>query len=166
MSRVQRLLESPRLLADLTASINHKRNVDTKPMEQELQRIEKEIADIERKKEKYYRLYEEDMLEPKELKAKINELAEIGQRLEQRQAALRKEVSMYSSAPVSAETIKGLLAIFENVSNEKRKQLMHTLIRQLTVTTDRKIDRIELRLNSQPLVMNEEHGSFEQSLAL
>ncbi|MEK4360719.1 recombinase zinc beta ribbon domain-containing protein [Paenibacillus sp. FSL M7-1455] len=157
-------------LEDLTASINGKRTVDKKPLEQELQRIEKEIADIERKKEKYYRLYEEDMLEPKELKAKINELSEIGQRLEQRQATLRKEISLYSSAPVSSEAVRGLLAsfgtIFENISHEKRKQIVHTLIRQITITNDRKIDRIELRLKSQQLLMNEEHGICEQNLAL
>ena len=110
------------------------------------------------------------MLEPKELKAKINELSEIGQQLEQRQAILRKEISMHSSALVSAETVKGLLAsfgtIFENISHEKRKQLVHTLIRQITVTADRKIDRIELRLKSQQLPANEENGTSEQSLAL
>ncbi|WP_088831401.1 hypothetical protein [Paenibacillus tyrfis] len=65
MNRVQRLLDNPKLIDDLTASINGKRTVDTKPLEQELQRLEKELADIDRKKGKYYKLYEEDVLEPR-----------------------------------------------------------------------------------------------------
>lgn len=151
MSRVQRLLDNPQLIDDLTASMNGKRTVDKKPLEQELQRLEKELADIDRKKGKYYKLYEEDMLEPKELKTKINELAENGLRLEQQQTALRKKVTVNNAAPISVEMVKGLLvsfsAIFGNISHEKRKQLVHTLIKEITVTEDRKINCVKLIAN-------------------
>ncbi|MFC6548807.1 hypothetical protein ACFQBN_19260 [Cohnella cellulosilytica] len=170
MSRVQRLLDNPQLIDDLTTSMNGKRTVDKKPLEQELQRLEKELADIDRKKGKYYRLYEEDILEPKELKAKINELSEIGQRLEQQQVVLRKKTSMNNSVPISPETVKELLtsfsAVFRNISHEKRKQLVHALIQEIAVTADREIGRIALRFNSQQLLTNEEHNTCEQSLAL
>lgn len=43
MSRVQRLLDNPRLIDDLTASMNSKHTIDKKPLEQELQRLKKEI---------------------------------------------------------------------------------------------------------------------------
>jgi site-specific DNA recombinase len=111
------------------------------------------------------------VIEQKKLKAKINNLSEIEQRLEQRQVALRKKVSMNNAAPVSAEMVKGLLAslcaIFGNIIHEKRKQLVHTLIKEITVTEDRKIDQIALRFMDQQLLINEEeHGECEQHLAL
>lgn len=151
MSRVQRLLDNPKLIDDLTASINGKRTVDTKPLEQELQRLEKELADLDRKKDKYYKLYEEDVLEPKELKAKINELLERSQQLGQRYLSIQQQLSIGNVAPVSAEMVKGLLAsfrtIFGNISHEKRKQLVHTLIKEITVTEDREIEQIKFNFN-------------------
>ncbi len=77
---------------------------------------------------------------------------------------------MSNSAPISSETVKGLLVsfstIFGNISHEKRKQLVHTLIRKIAVTEDRKIDQITLRFNSQQLLTDEEHSTCEQSLTL
>jgi len=154
MSRVQRLLDNPKLVDDLVASMNSKRTVDTKPLEQELQRLEKELADIDRKKGKYYRLYEEDVLEPKELKTKINALTETRHRLEQQHSSIQKQLNTNNAAPVSVKVVMGLLVsfstIFASISHEKRKQLVHVLIREITITEDRKIDKVSLYLSAAP----------------
>lgn len=170
MNRVQQLLDKTELIDDLTTSINGKRTVDKKPLEQELQRLEKEMADIDHKKGKYYRLYEEDMLEPKELKTKINELSEVGQRLEQQQTTIRKQLNVDNTVLVSAEMVKELLVpfstIFGNINHEKRKQLVHVLIKEITVTGNREIDRITFYLNTKSLVLNQETSNSEQCLSL
>jgi len=69
--------------------------------------VDKGTARIQSK----YKLYEEDMLEPKELKSKINRLSEIGERLEQQNAALHKKVGMNNTASISVEMVKGLSRI-------------------------------------------------------
>lgn len=106
MNRIQRLLDNPQLIEDLTASINGKLTIDKNPLEQELHRLVKELADIDRRRNKYYRLYEEDVLEPKELKTKINELSEIRQRLEQQYVAIQKQLNVKSVSSVSTERVK------------------------------------------------------------
>ncbi|WP_341280233.1 recombinase family protein [Paenibacillus sp. FSL H8-0537] len=150
MNRVQRLLENPKLINDLTASMNGKRAINKKPLEQELQRLERELTDTNRIKDKYYKLYEEDVLEPIDLKVKINGLSETRLRLEQRHAVIQKQLIMENTSPVSAEMVRGLLAsfntIFGKISHENRKQLVHTLIKEISVTQDRKINRIILRV--------------------
>jgi len=67
--------------------------------------------------------------------------------LEQRQTALLKNFSMNNSSPISAEMIKGLLAsfsaIFGDISHEKRKQLVHALIKEeITITEDWKLTEL------------------------
>jgi len=125
MSRVQRLLDNPQLIEDLTASINGKRSADKKPLEQELQRLEKELVDTNRKKDKYYNSYEEDVLEPTELKVKINELSETRQRLENQYANLQNNLLMNNSAPISAEMVTELLTSFSTIfENIVRRQII------------------------------------------
>lgn len=45
--------------------------------------MEKELADVDRKKEKYFKLFEKDTLEPDKLKSKIIGLTEARHQLEQ-----------------------------------------------------------------------------------
>lgn len=142
MSRVQRLLDNPMLIDDLTATMNGKQKIDKKPMEEELQRLEKEMTNIDRKKDKYYRLYEEDVLEPTELKTKINGLLEIRQQMEQQHFAIQKQLNVERSTPVTTKMFNRLLAsfisIFKDISHEKRKQLIHALIKEIRVSKEKR----------------------------
>lgn len=164
MNRVQRLLSNPKLIDDLTASMNGKRNIDTKPIQEELQHVEKDLADIEKKRSKYLKLYEDDILDPQELKAKLNELASQRQGLEERQVLLRKKVDVEAMPAVSKEAVKDLLVksntIFGNIIHDRRKQLVHTLIKEITVTEDRKIEQIILCIKP-PLLDKITNGSVQ-----
>lgn len=150
MSRVQRLLDEPQLIKDVTSSMNSK---DKEPLEQKLQRLEKELADVDRKKEKYFKLFESDTLAPDELKSKISELTETRLRLDKQISSIQRQISANNVDPVPVESVIGLLAsfsaIFKNITHEKRKKLVHTLIKEITVTADRQIDKITLCLRNQ-----------------
>ncbi len=151
MERVQRLLSQPSLITDLTMAINRKRLIDTKPLEQEKSHLNKQIADIDRKKDKYYALYENDMLDPQELKSKLEGLSDMRLQLDTRIAEIAGMLKSTESEPIPEtmviELIHTFSMIFNNISNEKRKQLVHSLIQQITINDDRKIGQVELKFD-------------------
>jgi site-specific DNA recombinase len=152
LTRIERIVKVPQLIDDVTKSINQKRLTVTKPLENELKHLTNEISEIERKKNKYFKLYEDDILDPQELKTKIQELTDTHQKLSQRKAEIEYQLKGDNSTPIPMELVNKLLTsfntLFHKLTSEKKKQLVHAIIKQITITEDRKIDKIELKFDN------------------
>ncbi|UQQ35352.1 hypothetical protein [Paenibacillus polymyxa] len=55
------------------------------------------------------------------------------------------------SNPINLAPIRGMLGeftqLFDQIGNEREKQLVHALIRKVTVTKDKKIAKVDLEIN-------------------
>jgi site-specific DNA recombinase len=153
LTRLQNILSHPQLVDDVCTSMSKKLSIDKTPLKEELRLVDKELADIDRKKEKYFKLFEDDLLKSQSLKEKLTDIDKSKQQLQKRKVELESQLSgSNSDKTVSEEVVRGILSefmqLFDKLSNEKRKQLVHAVIKRITVTEDRKIDTIELKFDN------------------
>ena len=68
------------------------------------------------------------------------------QRLSMQKAEIKSELHAGDAAPIPLEVLKGMLREFRNVfkraDHGNRKHLVHSLIKEIVVTKDRKIDKV------------------------
>ncbi|RNB86873.1 hypothetical protein EDM56_14215 [Brevibacillus fluminis] len=64
----------------MARELGQRQEVDKEPLEQELKHVDKELADLKRKKKKYFVLYENDELKADDLTIPVRELSETEQR--------------------------------------------------------------------------------------
>lgn len=147
LGRIEKIVSQPQITEDVARELGQRQEVDKEPLEQELKHLDKELADIKRKMGKHMELYENDMLEVEILKERLHELRELEQRLQVRKAEIESMLYAGDAAPIPFEVLKGMLREFRNVfklaDHGKRKQLVHAMIKAITVTDERKIDKIQ-----------------------
>ncbi|WP_192513266.1 hypothetical protein [Paenibacillus sp. 23TSA30-6] len=148
LRRIQEFVNQPQLIEDVMNRLNGKQKVDKGALIDELKQIDKEISDLARKKSKYFKLYEEDMLEVHLLKERVGELAEQETVLLKQRVDIEDVLKNEGGNPVNLDQIRGMLGeftgLFDQMSNERKKQLVHAIIKRVTVASDRKIREIQL----------------------
>jgi site-specific DNA recombinase len=149
--RLSSVLCNDSVLNDIVSRLNQDRLKIVKPSEEELGIIEKNIADIVGKREKYFRLYEEDIIDKDILSSRLEEIANEVNSLEQRKQKLIDIINNNDSRPVPFEDIKRILQKFNEIllstNKEKQKTLLQLIIQEITVTNRKSIDGIKLRFN-------------------
>lgn len=152
MARIEKIVSQPQITEDVAKELGQRQEVDKDPLEQELKHLDKELADIKRKMGKYMGLYENDMLEVEILKERLEELKEQEQRLKLRKAEIESQLHSGDAAPIPFEVLKGMLREFRNVfkraDHGKRKQLVHAMISEISITKERKIDLVQWKFDS------------------
>lgn len=151
LARIQKFVNQPQLIEDVLNRVTDRQKVDKEALNDEMKQIDKEISDLSRKKSKYFKLYEEDMLEVHLLKERMDELAEQEVGLLKRKADIENMLNNRESNPINLAPIRGMLGeftqLFDHIGNERKKQLVHALIRKVTVTKDKKIAKVDLEIN-------------------
>ncbi|WP_134683628.1 hypothetical protein [Brevibacillus migulae] len=96
---------------------------------------------------KFMALYENDMLKVEILKTRLQELRELEQRLQVRKAEIERKLHTGDAAPIPFGVLKGILREFRNVfkwaDHGKQKQLVHTMVKKIIVSKDRKIKEVQ-----------------------
>lgn len=151
LARIEKIVSQPQITADVAKELGQRQEVDKEPLEQELKHVDKKLADLKRKISKYFVLYENDQLEAEELRKRVRELSEMEQRLSIRKAEIENQLKSGDITPIPFEVLKGMLRefrkVFKRADHVKRKQLVHALIKEITVTSGRKIDKIEWKFD-------------------
>lgn len=147
LSKIDKIIRNPKLALDVADKINSKNSKAPDLLQTELDQVTRELGDIQRRVDKYFRLYEDDSIDSEQLKARIQELGETKTALARRKQVIEQQLQQGDEAEVSLEKIRLVLAdfrrVFRKTSQDKRKSLVHALIKRITVAEDRKIDRIE-----------------------
>ena len=146
--RLKEVLSKPHILKGIVKGINERKAERVKPLQDELEAVRSRIAEVEAKKKKYLELYEEDGFDRKLLTERLNELESDLGHLHARKSELEFELDGDRSEPVSYETVRSLIARFEQLlrySNaDQRKTLLHLIVKRITLNDKRQIDKIEL----------------------
>ncbi|MFC6548814.1 hypothetical protein [Cohnella cellulosilytica] len=157
MNRIKEVLDRPHILRAIVKGINDRKTIRIGPMKDELAAIQSRMAAIHAKKLRYAELYEDDMFEQSLFAGRLSELDADLERLLARKAELESELDGHRAEPVPYETVRSLIARFERLlrssSTDQRKTLLHLIIGKITVTPDKKIDKIEMIFDE----MTEQH---------
>ncbi|WDL99183.1 recombinase family protein [Alicyclobacillus sp. ALC3] len=149
--RLKEAVVRPNVLRDVVDRVNARRSASSKPLASELKSVEKELEQLNGRKERWYRLYEEDGMERDMLVGRLNELKAQGERLEARRSELRAELATQNDAPpVPRAVVKATLTHFhrllQNAPPEQQKALLHLLVKRIEVK-GRSVGAIELTLD-------------------
>lgn len=156
LNKIAELMESQKLKDELVASINEKQLSIYEPIEKEYFRCLQEIDKLKARLDKTWDAYMDEMISKVAYVAKSNaieqEINELKSRIEPLQAQLQKS----QNTKVSLEQIEQVLGNFlkafsSSITREQRKRLLQLLIHQITIGEDRKIDSIQLKLNTEVL---------------
>jgi site-specific DNA recombinase len=93
MSRLKQILLHPQLVDDVFTSLTQKKNVNTINFEDDLKFVDKELDNINHKREKYFKLFEEDLLPGQLLRDKLISIDENKAKLQKRKAELEDQLT-------------------------------------------------------------------------
>jgi site-specific DNA recombinase len=148
LDRIKEVLLKPHILRPIVKAINDRKINRIKPLQDELNTVRVRLDDIQSKKLKYLELYELDQFERKLFSERLSELEKELDLLHARRSELELELDGDHSQSISYEAVRSLISRFDYLLNEssfdQRKTLLHLIINKVTVSSDKKIDKIEM----------------------
>ncbi|WP_139251853.1 recombinase family protein [Gracilibacillus kekensis] len=152
-NKIAQFAADDRLIHDLVQNVNSSHRKVTEPLEREFRALSDLMAGIQSKKEKALTLFEENIISKSDLKERFQKLDEEKVRLEDRIQAIQQQLGQDGKREISYEMVKVVMSNFVNsfknsITAEQRKQLLHLLIRTISIGDDRKIETIQIQFNN------------------
>lgn len=148
LDRMKEVLSKPKILKDIVAEINKKKVEGIGPLEQELKSIEINLQQLVEKKRKIMDVYESDVIDRNTLTTRMDELTADEDAFHVRKAEISYELGDTSCQEVSYEQtrflVEKLCELIGSSSFEQSKTLLHMAIREIQLTPDKIISKIEL----------------------
>ena len=151
-NKISELLSNEKMVKSIVKNINKERHNKINPAKIELERIDKELKKIDRKKTKLFEAYEEEVISKEEFKERKDELNKRAKSLQEEKEPLLVTLSDDVSEEIPYEFIKSILENFgkvltESATREQQKKLLHMIISEITINEAREIDSIKLKIN-------------------
>ncbi|MGM2833692.1 recombinase family protein, partial [Bacillus cereus group sp. Bce025] len=104
------------------------------------------------KKDKYLRLYVDEVISKGDLTSQLTNLDNEKERLEKRLSPIEGKLEhggiQHVNHEVVGEVMKNFVTVYKkSLTAEQRKKLLQLLIHKITLSEDRKIDTIQIQLN-------------------
>jgi site-specific DNA recombinase len=168
INKIVTLASSNKLIKDVVARINAGTNKKAAPLQKEYESLKKTLNSIQVKRERVFGLYEEGLIEKVELSERLEKLNEEKRLLEDRITPLEQELGEGIQKEITfdmvSEVMKGFVSSYKSsITTEQKKQLLSLLIKQITIGDDRKIESIQIQLNSDVVNHFSEKGEEELS---
>jgi site-specific DNA recombinase len=162
--KISELLTNDRMARAIVNNVNTDRVCRVSPAKKDLHRIEIELEHIEKKKNKLFEAFEDDILTTEEFKDRKNSLNEKARNLLEQKQPLLSILTDDASEEIPYKYIKSILDNFskvlsESTSREQQKKLLHMIISEITISETREIDSIKLKFNDALVdYLNKEEG--------
>lgn len=140
------------MIKSIVRNINKERIKRVDPSKSELERIDKELENIDKKKRKIFEAYEDDIITREEFLTRKDELNQRAKVLQESKEPLLVTLADDVSEEISYEFIKSVLDNFSKLLNskesrEQKKKLLHMIISKITINELREVDSINLTIN-------------------
>ena len=140
------------MIKSIVRNINKERIKRVDPSKSELERIDKELENIDKKKRKIFEAYEDDIITREEFLTRKDELNQRAKVLQESKEPLLVALADDVSEEISYEFIKSILDNFSRLLNskesrEQKKKLLHMIISKITINDLREVDSINLTIN-------------------
>lgn len=154
LQKIADLAQSDVLLKQITESIHRKNKDGRLPLEKEHETLKKSLSAIQAKKDKYLRLYVDEVISKGDLTNQLATLDNEMERFKEQLTAIEGQLAQGGMPQVSYEVVKEVMQNFMiayqgALTAEQKKKLLHLLIHKITISKDRKIDSIQIQLNKE-----------------
>lgn len=154
------------MIKSIVRNINKERIKSVDLSKSELERIDKELENIDKKKRKIFEAYEDDIITREEFLTRKYELNQRAKVLQESKEPLLVALAYDVSEEISYEFIKSVLDNFSKLLNSKesrehKKKLLHRIISKITINELREVDSINLTINDKLVYyISKEEGVF------
>lgn len=157
LEQIAKVANDDYLIKKIVDNVNVKRAMKIEPLKNEYESIQKQLSSISNKKNKMLELYEEGMIDKKDFKDRFNDLNKAKERLEKHlEPLVQQQSNSNDQIKVDSNTVKRVMKNFDKafkqtLTEEQRKSLIRILIKEITISENRKIDSIKIQLNEEVL---------------
>jgi len=148
ISKIERLGEDEKRIAAAYKQVMAANESKMATFKAEMQNAKKTLESIANKKKRYFEAFENNLLNPSDIKERIHELnleqEKIRERIQQLEVSLSNLDNRTGHFEEIAEKIKNIRKLWEAADTEQRKMLMHLVVKKIIIH-DR--DNIELILH-------------------
>ncbi|WP_187274439.1 recombinase family protein [Paenibacillus sp. N3.4] len=149
--RIAEVVQKPKVLEDIVARINKNRVKNVVPLQKEVEAIGKELKTLDSQKQKYFKLYESDVVDNNFLIERLNELKQKHDALYLRKTEAENQLNDSISEPVPLQQVRQILSKFQEMLEtapiETQKNLLQTIVKQIHVKKGQKFEGIELEFD-------------------
>lgn len=154
LQKLAELANNDVLIQRIVENINRKNKDGLTPLQQEYETLKKSLSTIQTKKDKVLGLYEDGVISKDDLVSRLSSLNHEKEQLEERLTPIEKQMVQGGIPNINFRVVKQVMQNFmtaykEALTQEQRKQLLHLLIHQITISENRKIDTIQIQLNKE-----------------
>lgn len=148
--RIKEVINNERILMDIVFTMNQQRKGNTAPLQEELKHITQKVDSIEGKRQKYFTLFEDELVDRETLANRLDELKEERERLLARKSEIEWDLGNDSSQMIDYDYVRTTLGQLDQIlgkaPTEQIRSLLYLIIKQISVK-NRKIESIELNFD-------------------
>lgn len=149
--RLKEVLCNEVVLKDMIERLNDGRDEKIKPYKEELLGIDKNIKEVADKREKYFKLFEENIIDKVLLASKLDVITNEVELLEVRKQKLAQSIEDNSVKSLPYELIRDVLLNYKEVlreaPTEEKKLLLQLVVKEITISEDRSIESLKLKFD-------------------
>jgi site-specific DNA recombinase len=154
LKKIANVASNDIIIRNIVDKINGKKQSGVAPLKQQYESLKKALDAIQSKKEKIMTLYEEEVISKADLVTRLSSLNEEKKCLSERLAPIEQQMGQGGMKEVNFTMVKQVMSDFiktykEALTREQRKQLLHLLIHQITISESREIESIQIQLNKE-----------------
>ncbi|MEB9441256.1 recombinase family protein [Bacillus cereus] len=151
--RINKVVLNDKILNDTVSKLNENVQNKIKPLEEELNIINKNIQRFEQKKNRLFDLYEEGIIAKGALTSRIEHISNEMEMNFVQKASIEKELEKNTSNPIPEDTVKKLLTSFHHLIGimepAKQKLILQLIIDKININNNRELDSIVIHINEQ-----------------
>lgn len=163
--KLKRLVTSDAFLKATLLKVNNKRRNMLLPAEGNVKTIDKEIKDLAKNREQYFKLMEKGVIDENVLMQKLQEILDKIAKLEIEKNMQERYMSISEVQEVPYDLVKVTLDEFGELlkltsSNEEKKTLLHLLIEEIKIGNNRRPESVMIKFNKSLVNYITENGGL------
>ncbi len=152
LNRINEVVKHPKILKELVSKVNQHKKKMIKPLQMELEAVNKSLENIQGSRKKYLDLYETDLIDQEMFSGRIKELNDEMEKFILRRNEIEATLQDGDSEELSFEHVKQVLtdlnAMIQNMASDEKK-VFYQLIIEEVVIKDKKVQEIKLKIDEQ-----------------
>ena len=162
-SQIEKILKNDCFLQEVLNKVNQKQIYEKEQSQRELEKAEKRLELILSRKKKIFESFEDDLISKDEFLERRSQIKKEKDGLRMEIEQFKDTIATEKSEEIPSEYVKYILSNFakvlsSDIDRSLRKQMLHLLIKEITIDKSRKIDTIRLQLTDELIRFIENNG--------
>jgi site-specific DNA recombinase len=148
--RLSQVVQQPEIIREIIRKVNSTRKQRSKPLQEELAVLEKQIGTVDSKIEKTFELFYAEAIDVTELKKRKDALEQEKVTQEKRRQEIMLELNADQDVELPEKQILAVIMdfakVFAQADPDRKKMFLKTLVKDITLTPQRTLDKINLNI--------------------